>query len=104
MTFDEALASVLALVGGRVEVHVFDASESPHLVATIRGRLRAGYSMTGGDPNERESIFVRLDAGDEEGALMFDRQLYETAMSHGDGSITVRFGGTELLVSPLPDP
>lgn len=100
MTFDEALAAVLALVGRRVEVHVFDASESPHLVATFGGRLRAGYSTTGGEPNERESIFVRLDSGGEEGAVLFDRQLYDAAMQHDDGSITIRFGRTELLVAP----
>jgi hypothetical protein len=100
VTFDEALAAVLALVGRRVEIHVFDASESPHLVATFGGSLRAGYSTTGGEPNERESIFVRLDCGEEEGALLFDRQLYDAAMQHDDGSITIRFGQTELLVAP----
>jgi hypothetical protein len=47
MTFDEALAHLLALVGERVEVHVMDAGETPHLVATFGGRLDAGYSMTG---------------------------------------------------------
>ena len=29
MTFDEALAALLALVGERVEVHVMDAGETP---------------------------------------------------------------------------
>ena len=60
MTFDEALAALLALVGERVEVHVMDAGETPHLVATFGGRLRAGYSMTGGEPSDTEAIFVRL--------------------------------------------
>jgi hypothetical protein len=44
VTFDEALAALLALVGERVAVHVMDAGETPHLVATFGGRLRAGYS------------------------------------------------------------
>ncbi len=64
MTFDEALAALLALVGKRVEVHVMDAGETPHLVATFGGRLRAGYSMTGGEPSDNEAMFVRLDAGE----------------------------------------
>jgi len=42
MTFDEALAALLALVGARVEVHVFDAGESRHLVATFGGTNRLG--------------------------------------------------------------
>jgi len=61
MTFDEALAALLALVGERVEVHVMDAGEIPHLVATFGGRLHAGYSMTGGEPSDTEAIFVRFD-------------------------------------------
>jgi hypothetical protein len=67
MTFDEALAALLALVGKRVEVHVMDAGETPHLVATFGGRLQAGYSMTGGEPSDTEAIFVRLDAGESAG-------------------------------------
>jgi hypothetical protein len=39
VTFDEALAHLLALVVERVEVHVMDAGETPHLVATFGGRL-----------------------------------------------------------------
>ena len=69
MTFDEALAALLALVGERVEVHVMDAGETPHLVATFGGRLRAGYSMTGGEPSDNEAIFVRLEAGEETAAI-----------------------------------
>jgi hypothetical protein len=38
MTFDEALAALLVLVGERVEVHVMDGGETPHLV----GRSAAG--------------------------------------------------------------
>ena len=52
MTFDEALATLLGMVGQRVEVNVMDAGESPHLVATFGGSLEAGYSMTGGEPND----------------------------------------------------
>jgi hypothetical protein len=61
----EALAALLALVGERVEVHVRDAGETPHLVATFGGRLHACYSMTGGGPSDTEAIFVRFDAGEE---------------------------------------
>jgi hypothetical protein len=57
MTFDDALAGLLALVGERVEVHAMDAGETSHLVATFGGRLQAGYSMTGGDPSDTEAIF-----------------------------------------------
>ena len=54
MTFDDALSALLALVGRRVEVHVVSAGESPHLVATFGGVLRAGHSMTGGEPSEHD--------------------------------------------------
>ena len=56
VTFDEALAALLALVGEPVDIHVFDASSIPHLIATFGGRLRAGYSMSGGDPAPNEAI------------------------------------------------
>ena len=67
---DEALAALLALVGERVEVHVMDAGETPHLVATFGGRLRAGYSMTGGEPGDNEGDLRpvrgrRGDGGDQ---------------------------------------
>jgi hypothetical protein len=67
VTFDEALVAILGLVGERVEVHVFDAGESPHLIATFGGRLTAGYSMTGGEPSDNEAISVRLRRGQREG-------------------------------------
>lgn len=73
MTFDDALAALLALVGERVEVHVMDAGDSPHLVATFGGVLKAGYSMTGGQPSQQEAIFIRLDAGREVAALSRDQ-------------------------------
>src|SRR4051794_21570756 len=99
MTFDEALGVLLALVGERVEVHVLDAGESPHLVATFGGRLQAGYSMTGGEPSDTEAIFVRLDAGRETAAISLDREVFEGAIRHEDGAISLRLGGVELLVA-----
>jgi hypothetical protein len=98
VTFDEALASVLALVGRAVEVHVFDASDTPHLVASFRGTLRAGYSMTGGEPSETEAIFLRVEAGSEPAALTLDRELYVDALRHEDGSVTLRLGSVELSI------
>jgi hypothetical protein len=98
--FDEALGALLGLVGERVEVHVFDASGTPHLVATFGGTLRAGYSMTGGEPNDQESIFVRLESGEEPAAISFDRELYAGGVKHPDGALTTRFGSVELLISP----
>jgi hypothetical protein len=98
MTFDEALAALLALVGERVEVHVLDPGESPHLVATFGGRLQAGYSMTGGEPSDTEAIFVRLDAGTETAAISLDRDVFEGAIHHEGGAITLQRGGVELVI------
>ena len=103
MTFDEALGALLAMVGQRVEVHVLDATDNPHLVASFGGRLQAGYSMTGGDPTEQEAIFVRLDAGEESAALSLDRELYGGGIAHPDGAVTLHLGGVDLLVSPRTD-
>jgi len=97
MTFDEALSAVLALVGDRVEVHVFDASESPHLVAAFGGRLKAGYSLTGGNPSPGEAIFLRLE-GSEQASISIDRELYEDALVQEDGSVTLRLGNVELAI------
>jgi hypothetical protein len=58
VTFDQALAALLAMVGQRVEVDVLDAGGTPHLVATFAGTLKAGWSMTGGEPSEQEAIYV----------------------------------------------
>ena len=102
--FDEALTALLALVGRRVEVHVISAGESPHLVATFGGVLRAGYSMTGGEPSEHEAIFVRLDGGDESGSLSLNREVYRDAIHHGDGSLTLQLGGVEMLIAPRDRP
>ena len=99
VTFDEALAALLALVGERVEVHVMDAGETPHLVATFGGRLRAGYSMTGGEPTANEAIFIRLEAGEETAAISLDREVFEGAISHEDGALTLQLGGVELVIA-----
>ena len=98
MTFDEALSALLSMVGEPVDVHVLDGGGSPHLVATFGGRLQAGYSITGGDPGEGESIFVRLQSGEEQASINLDRELYGGGMAHPDGSLTVRFGGVELMI------
>jgi hypothetical protein len=45
VTFDEALAAVLALVGERVAVHVMDAGETPRLVATFGARYSRAASL-----------------------------------------------------------
>jgi hypothetical protein len=99
MDFDEALSHLLALVGERVEVHVFAAGESPYMVATFGGTLRAGYSM-GGAPSDNESIFVRLESGQEIGSLSINREVYRGAIHHDDDSLTLQLGGVELLIAP----
>jgi len=100
LTFDGALGVLLAMIGQRVVVDVFDAGEHPRLVATFGGTLHAGYSMTGGEPNEQEAIFVRLDSGAENAALSLHRELYGGAISHPDGALTLRLGGVDLLIAP----
>jgi hypothetical protein len=99
MTFDEALAALLPLVGERVEVQVFDAGATPHLVAMFGGRLQAGYSMTGGDPSDTEAIFVRLNTGSETAAISLDREVFGGALVHDDGAITLHLGGVEVLIA-----
>ena len=103
MTFDDALSTLLALVGRRVEVHVVSAGESPHLVATFGGVLRAGHSMTGGEPTEHEAIFIRLDSGRETGSLSLNREVYRGAIAHEDGSLTLQLGGVEMLIAVRED-
>ncbi|MCO5326090.1 MAG: hypothetical protein M9964_03400 [Solirubrobacterales bacterium] len=102
VTFDEALAALLTLVGQRVEVHVMDAGESPHLVATFAGTLQAGYSTSGGEPDEGESIFVRIDAGEENASVILDREVYREAIVHPDGGMNLQMGTTELAVMAAP--
>ncbi|MCB0874706.1 MAG: hypothetical protein R2718_01505 [Solirubrobacterales bacterium] len=99
MTFDDALTGLLALVGRRVDVHVVSAGESPYLVATFGGVLRAGHSMTGGEPTENESIFVRIDAEPETGSISLNREVYRGGISHEDGSLTLQLGGVEMLIA-----
>ncbi len=99
MTFDDALAALLALVGRRVDVHVVSAGESPHLVATFGGILQAGYSMTGGEPSEHEAIYIRLEAGEEMSSISLNREVYRGAIEHEDGSLTLQLGGVEMLIA-----
>ena len=99
MSFDEALAALLALIGERVEIHVISAGRSPHLVATFGGVLQAGLSMSGGEPGENESIFVRVEAGTEGASLSLNREVYEGAIHHEDGSQTLQLGSVELLIA-----
>ncbi len=76
-----------------------DAGETPHLVATFGGRLRAGYSMTGGEPSDNEAIFVRLEAGEETATISLDREVFEGAIAHEDGAITLQLGGVEFVIA-----
>jgi hypothetical protein len=98
VTFDEALSALLTMVGENVDVSVHDGGGNPHLVATFGGRLQAGHSITGGEISEQESIFVRLKSGEEQASINLDRELYGGGMAHPDGSLTVRFGGVELMI------
>ena len=104
MSFDDALAALLALVGRQVEVHVFSAGESPHLVATFAGVMRAGHSMTGGEPSEHEAIYIRVesggpgDSGEQIGSISLNREVFRGAFEHEDGSLTLQLGGVEMLI------
>lgn len=100
LSFDQALGALLALVGERVEVHVMDAGETPHLAATFAGVLLGGYSTTGGEPGAGESIFVRIDAGSESASLILDREVYRDAIVYEDGaSMSLQMGTVELTVA-----
>lgn len=87
------------MVGERVGVDVLDSGPNPQLVASFGGLLRAGHSLTGGDPSAGEAIYVRLEAGDAPAALSLNRELFRGAMLLPDGSLSLRFGGVALLVS-----
>lgn len=100
MTFDQVLSGLLVMVGRNVEVHVLDAGPNPHLIAMFGGRLQAAHSLTGGDPQAREAIFVRLGEGDSAGSINLNRELFRGGMEHPDGGITVHFGSVDLLISP----
>lgn len=105
LSFDQALGALLALVGERVEVHVMDAGETPHLVSMFAGVVLGGYSTTGGEPGEGESIFVRVDAGSESASLILDREVYRDAIVHEDGaSISLQMGTVEVSVTSAPRP
>ena len=73
MTFDEALAGPLALVGERVEVHVMAAGETP--------------------------LFVRFEASEETAAISLDREVFEAGIAHEDGAITLQLGGVEFVIA-----
>ncbi|MGA7396765.1 MAG: hypothetical protein WBW62_04890 [Solirubrobacterales bacterium] len=99
ITFDQALAAILGMVGQAVDVHLLDAGENPQLVAAFGGRLEAGYSLTGGEPNDEEAIFVRLVSGDDVASLNLNRELYRGGMIHPDGGITLHSGSVDLMIS-----
>jgi hypothetical protein len=42
---------------------------------------------------------VRLGAGEEGAGLSLDREVFGDAVRDDDGSITLKFGGVELLVA-----
>lgn len=80
-----------------------DAGESPHLVSTFAGVLVGGYSTTGGEPDEQESIFIRIDAGNEAASLILDREVYRDAIVYEDGtSMSLQMGTVELTVTSAP--
>ena len=102
MTFDQALAALLAMVGQTVDVHLLDAGDNPQLVAAFGGKLEAGYSLTGGEPTDEEAIFVRLVSGNgdkEVSSLNLNRELYRGGMIHPDGGITMHLGSVDLMIS-----
>jgi hypothetical protein len=59
--------------------------------------------MTGGEPSDTEAIFVRLDAGAESAAISLDREVFQGAIRHEDGAITLQLGGVELVVARRHD-
>lgn len=75
MTFDEALTSLLGLIGQDLEISVFDAAETPHLVASFGGRLKGAHPMSAGEPSDDEALFLQLDSGSHVSALSLDREL-----------------------------
>jgi hypothetical protein len=104
VNFDEALAAILALNGSRIEVSIFDSGDVPHLVASLAGVLRGAYSITGGEPSESEGIFVRIDSGDEAASLSLDRELFTAGQLHEDGTLAIRLGTAEMMLTPRPAP
>ena len=55
--------------------------------------------MTGGEPSDTEAIFARLDAGRETAAVTLDREVFEGAIAHEDGALTLQLGGVELVIA-----
>ena len=100
MNFDEALAAILNLNGTRVEVSIFDSGDVPHMVASMAGVLMGAYSITGGEPTGNEAIFVRLECGDEPASLSLDRELFTAGQLHDDGTIALRLGTAEVMLTP----
>ena len=98
MTFDEALVALLALVGERVEVHVMDAGETPHLVATFGGRLHAGYSMTGGEPSDTEAIFALTRARRRRRSALTARSSRTGSLMRTEQSRS-SLGGVEFVIA-----
>ena len=72
---------------------------SPQRGSLMSPRLRAGDSIGGGDPAPNEAIHLRLEAGEEGAGLSLDREVFGDAVRQEDGSITLRFGGVELMVA-----
>jgi hypothetical protein len=54
VTFDQAMATVLDMVGERVEVQLVNAGEARHPVANFGGTLHEGLPMR---------IYLRIDPG-----------------------------------------
>ena len=96
---EEKVDPLLAMVGRRVEVHLLDAGDQPHLIAMFGGTLQAAHSLTGGDPQEQEAIFVRLSSGEEAASINLNRELFAGGMLHPDGGITVHFGSVDLMIN-----
>src|SRR3954464_2160065 len=63
------------------------------------GRISAwGVKGMHGCVAPNEAIYLRLEAGEEGAGLSLAREVSGDAIRHDDGSITLRFGGVELLV------
>ena len=104
MNFDEALGAILALNGQRIEVTIFDSGDVPHMVASFAGVLEGAFSISGGEPTEQEAIFVRIRSGDEAASLSLDRELYEVGQLHDDGTLALRLGTAEFMLTPRQAP
>ncbi|UJA20565.1 hypothetical protein HJD18_10335 [Thermoleophilia bacterium SCSIO 60948] len=104
VTFDEALTALLGLIGRRVEVSIFDAGGRPHLVATFGGTLIEGRPIGDRSAGALESIYVRIEGGEEVGSISLDREVFTDAIAHSDGSLTLQLGGVEMLIGKRPEP